>query len=112
MAQALLYQNRAEFVDIAAFLVGAVLENGLRRIARNHEVTLRESEDISSLNHKLADAKIYNDLWRQKIQLWNKLRGNADHARFGRNSSSDISHMLAGVRDFLIDFLASYAGRM
>jgi hypothetical protein len=63
--------------------------------------------NISALNSKLADAKIYNDLWRHKINTWNVIRSNADHARFGRNSSSDVANMLEGVRDFLAEFLKS-----
>jgi hypothetical protein len=55
----------------------------------------------------LADAKLYNDLWRKKILVWNTIRSNADHGRFGRNSPSDVANMLEGVRDFLAEFLRS-----
>jgi hypothetical protein len=107
IAQGLLNQEQAELLDMAAFLVSAVLENGLRQIARNHDVKVRESDDISTPNHKLADAKNYNDLCRKKILVWNTIRSNADHGRFGRNSPSDVANMLEGVRDFLAEFLRS-----
>jgi hypothetical protein len=107
MGETLLAQQQTELVDIAAFLAGAVLENGLRRIATNRDIKQKESDDISSLNQKLADGGVYNNLWRKKIDTWNAIRGNADHGRFGRNSPSDVQNMIAGVRDFLADFLSS-----
>ena len=107
MAGSLLAQQQTELVDIAAFLAGAVLENGLRRIATNRDIKQKESDDISSLNQKLADGGVYNNLWRKKIDTWNAIRGNADHGRFGRNAPSDVENMVAGVRDFLADFLSS-----
>ena len=55
MAESLLAQQQAELVDIAAFLAGAVLENGLKRIATNRAIKLKDSDDIPTLNHKLAD---------------------------------------------------------
>jgi hypothetical protein len=107
MAESLLAQQQAELVDMAAFLAGAVLENGLRRIATNRNVKLKESDDISTLNHKLADGGVYNNLWRRKIETWSAIRGNADHGRFGRNLPSDVQNMVEGVRDFLADFLGT-----
>jgi hypothetical protein len=107
MAETLLAQQQTELVDIAAFLAGAVLENGLRRIATNRTIKQKESDDISALNQKLADGGVYNNLWRKKIDTWNAIRGNADHGRFGRNAPADVQNMIAGVRDFLADFLAT-----
>ena len=104
MAGSLLAEERAELIDMAAFLIGAVLENGLRKIARDR-VKVKESDNISGLNHKLADAKVYNDLCRRKIDTWSAIRSNADHGRFGQNSRSDVQSMLSGVRDFLQEFL-------
>lgn len=105
MAESLLEQEQAELVDMAAFLTGAVLENGLKRVAGTHDVPFKESDDISSVNHKLADQKIYDNLWRKKIAVWNAIRNNADHGSFGTNSPNDVKNMVAGVRDFLADFL-------
>jgi hypothetical protein len=107
MAESLLAQQQAELVDMAAFLAGAVLENGLRRIAINRKIKLKESDDISTLNQKLADGGIYNNLWRKKIDTWNAIRSNADHGRFGINPKGDVEIMVAGVRDFLAEFLGT-----
>ena len=53
----------------AASLTGATLEDGLRKICVNNEITLKDKEDISSLNKKLADGGIYNRLEQKKIQV-------------------------------------------
>jgi len=108
MAKKLLAQEDPKLVDLAAYLVGAVLEDGLRRIARNHpRIRVRESDNISSLNSKLADAEVYDTLWRRKVHVWDGIRSNADHGRFGRNASDDVQQMLDGVRDFLAMFLST-----
>ena len=51
----------------AASLAGAALENGLRSIAHRNGIQVREKEDLSALNHKLADKEIYNRLVQKKV---------------------------------------------
>ena len=93
------------YKDPTASLVGAVLENSLRRICLAYGVTLSVKEDIGSLNKKLADAKVYNRLTQKKIQVWNDIRNNADHGKFGEYEANDVNEMLKGVRDFLEQYL-------
>jgi hypothetical protein len=108
MAKKLLAQEDSKLVDLAAYLVGAVLEDGLRRIAQKHPtIRVRESDNISSLNSKLADAEVYDTLWRRKLHVWDGVRSNADHGHFGRNAPNDVQQMLDGVRDFLAIFLST-----
>jgi hypothetical protein len=66
----------------AASLIGAVLENGLRKMTNNNNIKLKSRENIVSLNQKLADAKIYNRLTQKMVQVWNDIRDNADHGNF------------------------------
>ncbi len=89
------------YKDAAASLIGAVLENGLRRISKAKGVTLKAKEDIGSLNQKLADAQIYNRLQQRNIQVWKEIRDNADHGQFGEYNIDNVRDMLRGVRDFL-----------
>ncbi|HEU0144201.1 MAG TPA: hypothetical protein VFQ47_05410 [Nitrososphaera sp.] len=81
MAEHLLEQG---YKDPSASLIGAVLEDGLRKICVNHSITVKSQEDISSLNKKLADTQIYNRLMQKKVQVWNDIRNNADHGKFWR----------------------------
>ena len=70
MAEHLLKQG---YKDAAASLIGAVLEDGLRKICLNNEIALKSKEDISSLNQKLANANTYNRLTQKKVQVWNDI---------------------------------------
>jgi hypothetical protein len=102
MAAYLLEQG---YKDPAASLVGAVLEDGLRRIAKATNTTLKSREDISSLSKKLADGQIYNRMMQKQIEVWSEIRNNADHGHFDQYVSQDVKGMLDGVRSFLAQHL-------
>ncbi len=93
------------YKDPAASLIGAVLEDGLRRICNNKNITLKSDDNISSLNQKLAQNHVYNPLQQRQIQVWNKLRDYADHGHFEEYKPDDVTDMLKGVRGFLSDYL-------
>ncbi len=93
------------FKDPSASLTGAVLEDGLRRICADRALKLSSKEDVSSLNQKLADANIYNRLTQMRIQVWNDLRNNADHAKSSEYNFDDVKDMMKGVREFLEQYL-------
>ncbi len=93
------------YKDPAASLIGAVLEDGLRRICISNGITLRTREDISSLNQKLAQNHVYNPLQQKQIQVWNDIRNNADHGHFDEYKAEDVKEMLKGVRSFLSEYL-------
>jgi len=91
------------YKDPAASLVGAVLENGLRKIAEKYNIPIRNNDDIGSLNTKIADKEIYNRLVQRQIQAWKAIRDSADHGRFNDYKSDDVKSMLEGVRRFLTE---------
>lgn len=93
------------YKDPAASLCGAVLEDGLRRIAAKASVKVRSREDLTSLNHKCADAGVYSRLVQRKIQVWTDVRNSADHGEFHNYAEQDVQDMLKGVAQFLADFL-------
>jgi hypothetical protein len=88
--------------DAAASVAGTVLEDGLRRIALVQKVTVKTNDDLSSLNHKLADRQVYTRLVQKKIQVWNDTRNNAVHGKFEEYKVEDVSEMVKG---FLADHL-------
>jgi hypothetical protein len=102
MAEHLLAQG---YKDPAASLIGAVLEDGLRRICVKNSLSLNPIESINSLNKKLADAQVYNRLIQKKVHVWNDVRNNADHGKFSEYSIQDAKEMAKGVRDFLAQLL-------
>ena len=89
------------YKDPAASLIGAVLENGLRKICANRGITVKSTEKISTLNQKLANGKVYNRLTQRKLEVWNDVRNNADHGHFDQYAAQDVKDMHKGVREFL-----------
>ena len=99
------YLHDNGYKDPSASLGGAVLEDGLRRICINNGITLKTREDISSLNQKLAQNQVYNQLQQKQIQVWNDIRNNADHGNFKEYNADHVKDMLNGVRKFLTEYL-------
>lgn len=89
------------YKDPAAFLVGATLEDGLRKIATIHGIAVRISDDIGGLNMKLADKEVYNRLMQKQVQAWKAIRDHADHGKFDQYKKEDVEDMLKGVQRFL-----------
>ena len=89
----------------SASLAGAVLENGLRSIANRNEIPVKERDDLSALNHKLADKETYNRLVQKKVQVWTDVRNHADHGRFDEFSEDDVRNLIEGAQSFLADYL-------
>jgi hypothetical protein len=93
------------YKDPAASLIGAVLEDGLRKIAEKHNVTVKHDDDISSLNTRLADKGIYNRLIQKQIQAWKEIRDKAAHGEFNEYNLGQVRLMLEGIRKFLGEYL-------
>lgn len=92
---------KAGHKDPAALLIGAVLENGLRKIAKKKGVQIKTNDDISALNAKLAASRAYNRLVQQEIQLWKTIRNSADHGKFDEYEKDKVEEMMKGVKRFL-----------
>jgi len=102
MAKHLLDNN---YKDSAASLIGAVLENSLRQIAIKNSIGVKEDDDISSLNTKIADKEVYNRLIQKQIQAWKAIRDSADHGKFDDYNSEDVKSTIDGVQRFLTENL-------
>ena len=97
--------HESGYKDPAASLTGAVLEDGLRRVADANGLPVKPRDNIAVLNQKIADAQVYSRLVQKKVQVWNDVRNSADHGKFAEYSVKDVAEMLVGVRDFLEDHL-------
>lgn len=93
------------YKDPAALVCGAVLEDGLRRIATKADIPVKDRDDLSSLNHKCADKGIYSRLVQKKLQVLIDIRTKAAHAKFDEYKDDDVREMHKGVVAFLGDFL-------
>jgi hypothetical protein len=90
----------------AASLAGAVLEDGLRRIAARRGVRVRSRDDASSLNARLADGGAYSRLDQKRLQVAIQVRNHADHGEFNLIAREDV----AGQMDAIETFLAAQLG--
>jgi hypothetical protein len=93
------------YKDPTASLSGAVLEDGLRRIAGLKSVKVKGNDGLSALNQSCAQAGVYNALMQKRIQVWIEIRNKADHGHFSEYTDSDVREMVSGVRGFLSDYL-------
>ena len=93
------------YKDPAASLCGAVLEQGLRRLATNSDVKVRERDDLSTLNQNLAAKGVYTRLVQKRLAVWTDVRNAADHGKFSEYSKADVADMHQGVSSFLAQHL-------
>ena len=89
------------YLQPAASLAGAALENGLREIARDRGVTLASREDLSTLGGKLADRKAISRLEQKQLNAMADVRNAADHGEFDRFTADDVTKLIRDARDFL-----------
>ena len=93
------------YKDAAASLTGAVLEDGLRRVAKKNEIGYKKTEGLAALNNKLKKEGIYNPLTHKKVETWREIRNSADHGKFNEYGTDDVKKMHEGVVDFLEKYL-------
>ncbi len=85
----------------AASLIGAVLEDDLRRRCDARGLTYdRKRDGLDALSKKLVTAGEFNALMKKKIDTWAKIRNDADHGNFAEFREEDVAEMLTGVTGF------------
>jgi hypothetical protein len=89
------------YKDPAASLIGAVLEDGLRRSAKASGVAFKPGDGLGALNTALMKAGVYSKLVHSKIDTCRVVRNAADHGKFDEYAEADVRSMLSGVRDVL-----------
>ncbi|MDR3530192.1 MAG: hypothetical protein P4L90_06535 [Rhodopila sp.] len=89
----------------AASLLGAVLEDSLRKLCERHGIENKERTAIDALNADLARAEVYSKLVQKRITSFADIRNNAAHGHFERVPKQDVEDMLTWVRRFVADRL-------
>jgi len=89
----------------AASLIGAVLEDSLRKICEKNSIEVPEKTKIDTLNIELAKAGIYNKLVQKEITAKADIRNNADHGNFDKFSKDDVEDMIKWIRRFECEHL-------
>jgi hypothetical protein len=106
MAEHLLNEG---YKDAAAVLIGATLEDSLRKLAVKRSVPTTgqnaNSLTIDPLNVALAKDGAYNALIQKQVTSWANLRNDAAHGNFTAYDDQQVKQMLLFVQKFCADYL-------
>ena len=91
---------------IAAFLAGAALEDALRRLCDDNNISYNlQQTSISQLQTALyqpaKQIEIISQLETKQITAWGATRNNADHGHFNKITQADVQSMVIGVQGFI-----------
>jgi len=91
---------------IAAFLVGASLEDALRRLCDAQGIAYETGKTTisklqSALYQPAKQIEIISASESKQITTWGDTRNKADHGRFAEITQTEVVTMLMGVRSFL-----------
>ena len=92
------------YKDPAAVLVGAILEEHLRKLCHKHDIATSEKtkpRKAESLNSDLTSNNVYSRLDQKSVTAWQDLRNKAAHGHFSEYADAQVDLMLKGVRDFV-----------
>ena len=90
----------------AASLMGAVLEDALRKLCDKAEISYPDKTGIDRLNADLAKASIYDKLVQKRITHLADIRNKADHGKFSEFKRDDVEDMIRWTSRFLADYLS------
>jgi|SRR5208337_3551005 len=94
----------------AAFLIGGVLEEHLRKLSKKFEIQIMKDTDhyrhAEDLNMDLRKKGVYNDNERKSITAWLGLRNDVDHAHWTNISLEKVDIMLKDVRRIINQYPA------
>jgi hypothetical protein len=107
MAEYLLTEG---YKDASAVLLGAVLEDSLRKLATKLGVETANPDgspkNLERLNQDLYKADAYDKLLHKQVTSWADLRNKAAHGEFGKYDMDQVRSMLLFVQKFCSDHLS------
>lgn len=92
---------KAGYKGPAAVVIGAVLEDGLRKLCSKHAISLSDKPKLDFMNAALAKANVYNTLTQKKITALADIRNSAAHGKWDAFDDSDVDGMLRWTSDFM-----------
>ena len=97
------------YKDASAVIIGAVLEDSLRKIAEASGISVTNQNGkaftIDPLNIEVSKQGIYGPLVQKQVTSWANLRNDAAHGHFNKYDESQVKHMLLFVQKFCADYL-------
>lgn len=96
------------YKDAAAVIAGGALEVQLRQlcIKNNIPIEINTTEEIhpkkaESMNSDLRNASTISKLDQKNVTAWLDLRNKAAHGKYSEYAKSQVTLMIAGIRDFI-----------
>ena len=106
MAEYLLSEG---YKDSAAVMIGAVLEDSLRKLAKANSIPLQNPNGrpltINPLNTALANANVYGPLIQKQVSTWAEVRNPASHGQYDKYDIEHVRQMLLFVQKFCSDYM-------
>jgi len=103
-------ESGEQYKHPAAFLIGGVLEEHLRKLSIKNQITILKPDgkfrSAGDLNSDLKKANVYGLNEQQAITSWLGIRNDADHAHWNRYSKEKIEVMLKDVRRLIKQYPA------
>jgi hypothetical protein len=103
------YLLKEGYKDASAVLIGGVLEDTLRQIAIENDISIEKPngrpKTIEPLNIDLAKAEVYDKLIQKQITSWGDLRNSAAHGNYDNYDKKQVEMMLLFVQKFSSDYL-------
>jgi hypothetical protein len=96
--------NKLRMVNLraAGSLAGVVLERHLRRVAKNHGITIRKRKPaIADLNDPLKGAVVYDTPTWRKIQLLADIRNLSNRSKGKEPTKEQVDELIEGVNQII-----------
>jgi hypothetical protein len=97
------------YKDASAVILGAVLEDSLRKIADACGISTIGSKGkpltIDPLNVAVCKSGVYGPLVQKQVTSWANLRNDAAHGHFDNYDVAQVKQMLLFVQKFCADYL-------
>ena len=98
------------YKDASAVLLGAVLEDALRKIseARGKSTVNSNGKPLAmdAMNVQLSKDGAYNALVKKQVTSWSNLRNDAAHGRYEEYDAGQVKQMMLFVQKFCADFMS------
>ncbi|MBN2735257.1 MAG: hypothetical protein JXQ82_10455, partial [Methanomicrobiaceae archaeon] len=99
-----------QYIHPAAFLIGGVLEEHLRKLAIKNDILITKENEkyrkAEELNTELRNNGVYDLNEQKSITSWLGLRNDADHAHWDNYSKEKVQVMLMDVKRIIKQYPA------
>jgi hypothetical protein len=85
-------------------IVGAVLEDSLRKLCIKNNIVLEDKPKMDKMNADLAKRGFYNKLVQKQITTFADLRNKAAHGKWDEFSIDDVKAFISWIRNFMSNY--------